>query len=130
MPEEAFFFRGKDSVNSFIHQLCTPIKEHIPLCRENVDETLSRVNSSSMCMCLFMHMHRSSLIRVCAFTHIRVCLCVQISVQALFTCLYLYRHQKLNMGPQHNAIICKSVLPPVQVFLHLITVKNTKYVVS
>lgn len=91
-------------------------------------------------------MHTSSLICVCAHIHTsnRVCLCVQISVWASFACLYLYLII-INLiglkGPPppftvasdhwgHSILEFVNYSPPMQVFLHSIAVKYTRYVVQ
>lgn len=91
------------------------------------------------------HAYKQFYFCVCIYTHQTVCLCVQISVWASFVCLYLYLII-INLiglkGPLspftvasdlwgHSIItrICKTVLPPMQVFLHLIAVKYIRYVV-
>lgn len=107
-----------------------------------------------VCMCPCMHMHKCVQACIQAVLFLCVCVCTHIkqSVPVCadqcvgFFCLpvSVYRHNKPNraqrasfsihcgqrsMGPQRCTRICKTVLPPMQVFLHSIAVKYTRYVV-
>lgn len=151
-------FRGKDSVNSLIWHLCTPHWwTYGTLQRKRrVDERPLRESIVCPCVCVLVctcisvckHAYKQFYFCVCIqYMHIRVCLCVQISMWASYACLYLYL-VIINLiglkGPlspftvasdhwghswTHSTRTCKTVLPQMQVFLHLIVVKYTRYVV-
>lgn len=80
-------------------------------------------------LCVGLHIHTSS----------RVCLCVQISLPVSVSrpnkpnraqrASFSIQCGHWSLRPQHSTGIWKTVLPPMQVFLHLIAVKYTRYVV-